>query len=84
MDLRLRYFSIFYLVPAVDCQLTPWSTWSGCSLSCGEGFRSRNRRISVAPAHGGKPCNTTRETSTCNLRKCGKPNIYYLGENMVA
>lgn len=39
----------------VDGSWSSWSTWSQCSLSCGGGFRTRDRYCS-SPRAGGKPC----------------------------
>jgi hypothetical protein len=32
---------------AVDCKFTHWSPWSTCSVSCGQGFKTKTRTIKV-------------------------------------
>jgi hypothetical protein len=31
----------------VDCEFTRWSAWSLCSVSCGQGFKTKTRTIKV-------------------------------------
>eukprot|EP00930_Biecheleria_cincta_P048800 TRINITY_DN34064_c0_g1_i1.p1 TRINITY_DN34064_c0_g1~~TRINITY_DN34064_c0_g1_i1.p1 ORF type:complete len:1651 (+),score=328.54 TRINITY_DN34064_c0_g1_i1:184-4953(+) len=42
----------------VDCKWGQWGVWSGCQKAehCGLGFRSRNRKIAVAPRGRGETC----------------------------
>ncbi|XP_052789386.1 fibrinogen alpha-2 chain-like isoform X2 [Mya arenaria] len=49
-----------------------WSTWSTCSVSCGDGVETRNRSCSnPTPANGGKVCpGPDIETNRCNLKHC--------------
>ncbi|XP_060751893.1 thrombospondin type-1 domain-containing protein 1 isoform X1 [Tachysurus vachellii] len=48
----------------------PWQTWSGCSVTCGEGVRERVRECLVPPG-GGMQCNgMVREQSLCSLEDC--------------
>ena len=45
------------LVVAVDGGFTEWSSWSDCSVSCGDGKRSRSRNCTnPEPSCGGKDC----------------------------
>lgn len=41
---------------ALDCQVSEWSNWSPCSASCGRGWMTRDRRITIPSKHGGKAC----------------------------
>ncbi|WAR09638.1 FGL2-like protein [Mya arenaria] len=60
------------LYPTVDGQWDIWSTWSTCSLPCGDGVETRNRSCSdPSPSHSGKPCpGPDVETQPCNLQQC--------------
>nr|XP_054757225.1 thrombospondin type-1 domain-containing protein 7A-like [Lytechinus pictus] len=40
-----------------DCELSPWSTWSSCSASCGlHATRTRTKHVLTLPANGGLTC----------------------------
>jgi len=39
-----------------DCIVSPWATWSGCSSSCGIGYRTRSRDFQQRPCEGGRGC----------------------------
>lgn len=57
----------------VDGGLSAWSSWSGCSLSCGGlGLKTRTRGCTQpAPAHGGRDCQGPRqETTYCQAPDC--------------
>ncbi|KAG5268284.1 hypothetical protein AALO_G00210820 [Alosa alosa] len=62
------------LVPCPrDGGLSPWSTWSPCSLTCGGlGHKARQRSCSnPAPAHGGLECHgALEETTYCQAPDC--------------
>eukprot|EP00386_Alphamonas_edax_P009062 GDKI01029793.1.p1 GENE.GDKI01029793.1~~GDKI01029793.1.p1 ORF type:complete len:160 (+),score=52.59 GDKI01029793.1:1-480(+) len=54
-----------------DCQVTEWSQWEQCSVTCGGGQQSRSRSVSVQPANGGAACPTElAETQGCNADAC--------------
>ncbi|XP_049862790.1 spondin-1 [Schistocerca gregaria] len=42
----------------VNCRLSAWSPWSRCSVSCGYGFQTRQRRILTQSQNGGRRCPT--------------------------
>lgn len=55
---------------AGDCQLSPWSVWSQCSVTCGSGQMSRMRIIMAPASAGGKSCATfqTAQTQVCGSK----------------
>ncbi|XP_035212991.1 spondin-1-like isoform X5 [Stegodyphus dumicola] len=56
---------------AVDCQLNPWSEWTPCTKTCGEGgSRRRTKTVKVAPKNNGAACGPKVERSYCNLPPC--------------
>ncbi|XP_057298019.1 SCO-spondin-like isoform X2 [Hydractinia symbiolongicarpus] len=56
----------------VDGVFTPWSSYTECSKTCGDGSQTRSRSCTnPAPAHGGQKCSgATTQSQLCNLRKC--------------
>jgi len=57
----------------IPCVYSPWSNWSMCSTSCGDGVRERTRTV-VVPAQNNGTCPTTAmlEEQMCNLQPCPK------------
>ena len=56
-----------------DCKVTPWSTWSMCSATCGRGFQYKRRTIVVQALHPGVPHNCSvklEHKKRCDLPKC--------------
>jgi len=58
---------------SLDCHMSPWSDWSGCSSDCGLGLHSRNRSI-IPPSgvSGGYACHAKLEVvEEChNVKAC--------------
>ena len=55
--------------------------WSPCSVTCGNGYETRTREISVQPKYGGKSCaaaGSTTETKQCLLKGC--PHVCHGGQ----
>ena len=50
--------------------LEQWSSWSSCSKSCNEGFRSRSRDIVQQADGGGLLCEDRHDYQHCNLDPC--------------
>jgi len=54
----------------VDCGLEDWDGWSSCSAECGGGIMERIREVTTQPMHGGKPCDPTTQSVSCNEQSC--------------
>ncbi|CAD5120042.1 DgyrCDS8623 [Dimorphilus gyrociliatus] len=59
-----------------DCQLSPWSSWSSCSKTCGpKMIKVRTRRILQQPVNYGRPCpkeSDLEQKSYCKIIPCYK------------
>jgi hypothetical protein len=74
--------SILLLISQVDGAWSDWSSWAECSVSCGTGLRSRDRRCeNPAPRLDGLTCPGERmESEQCALPACplsGNLNLTY-------
>jgi predicted molibdopterin-dependent oxidoreductase YjgC len=58
----------------VDCQVGNWSSWSSCSVTCGNGTQTRTRNIAINASNGGIACPTLLENQTCNMPACTTNN----------
>eukprot|EP00922_Rhytidocystis_sp_ex-Travisia-forbesii_P067222 GHVS01099978.1.p1 GENE.GHVS01099978.1~~GHVS01099978.1.p1 ORF type:complete len:3586 (-),score=566.23 GHVS01099978.1:255-11012(-) len=54
----------------VDCVLSAWSEWSGCSATCGGGNRNRQRRIETDRSGSGAVCSALVEDQKCGVDEC--------------
>ncbi|KAK7488419.1 hypothetical protein BaRGS_00020393, partial [Batillaria attramentaria] len=57
----------------VNCKVSPWSVWSSCNLlngKCGEGRRTRTRRVLVDQECLGEECPDLHEEGTCYGECC--------------
>lgn len=61
---------IFYFYVTVKCKVSDWTSWSTCSKTCGEGFRTRKRDILIMPPEGEKRCPEVVDAESCNPQKC--------------
>jgi hypothetical protein len=55
---------------AVDCVMAAWGAWSSCDKTCGGGKMSRKRDISTYPSSQGKPCDSVKDSRSCNTFSC--------------
>ena len=55
---------------SVDCQLSEWKEWKGCSKTCGNATRIMNRTVLVEASNGGKDCGPMVNITNCNLDPC--------------
>jgi hypothetical protein len=54
----------------VDCRVSLWGSWSACSVSCGEGERTRTRVLMQIARDGGKQCGPATQGQVCNAHHC--------------
>lgn len=59
-------------LPAPEpCTFSDWSSWSDCSVTCGEGQFHRSREVDDMASHGGALCNgPLAEISRCVKEHC--------------
>nr|XP_040571099.1 SCO-spondin-like isoform X1 [Lepeophtheirus salmonis] len=62
----------------VEGRWSSWKSWGGCSVTCGEGTRHRNRYCdSPSPAHGGPSCfGPPVESTKCIEKECPIDGIW--------
>ncbi|CAE8639174.1 unnamed protein product, partial [Polarella glacialis] len=54
-----------------DCTVSTWTAWAGCSVSCGLGYRNRNRDFTQRPCVGGRGCDMDlAQTEPCFMNEC--------------
>merc|ERR1719277_1773512 len=56
----------------VNCGLSEWSGFSGCTKECGGGTQSKTRSTLTKPKNGGSECDTTLEERSCNTGSCDR------------
>lgn len=53
-----------------DCQVSPWSGWSRCSVSCGVGYQEQARTLISPAGPGGAACPTRMHRRRRCMRHC--------------
>lgn len=54
------------------CKWGQWSDFSACSVTCGGGYKTRDRQVVQSPSCGGKLCEALpmAESVPCNMEEC--------------
>lgn len=55
-----------------DCEVSQWTAWMPCSVSCGGGEHSRLRTVIEPQAENGRRCPPLVETESCNVESCAE------------
>nr|XP_054773120.1 somatomedin-B and thrombospondin type-1 domain-containing protein-like [Lytechinus pictus] len=63
-------------IEAVDCQVSAWSYWDGCSVRCGIGIKTRTRSVITQPQNSGQKCPPLRQVKACFSSYCDITNKY--------
>ncbi|CAD7963513.1 unnamed protein product [Amoebophrya sp. A25] len=63
-------------VGCIDGEWEPFSEWSPCSASCGQGYTFRSRAIAIAPNHCGRELEgLAQEYKKCNEQECSSEAV---------
>jgi hypothetical protein len=65
--------------PAVDCKVSTWGSWGGCSAACGNGLQRKSRSVTTSANNGGNSCPSLTSTQHCELKKCAESCEYEWG-----
>ena len=72
---------------AVNGGFGPWTEWTPCDKTCGQGEQIRERACNKpAPSGGGKSCNSIgsySEVKKCQIAQCGMNQSYFNAHNDV-
>src|SRR6218665_2898193 len=67
--------SLLFIIVAINGGWCPWSEWSKCSITCGEGgYQTRSRTCDKpSPDYGGKLCKgDALQAQVCSGQPCGR------------
>jgi len=54
----------------INCVVSPWTSWSKCTATCGGGTQQASRTVVTTPAFGGKACQALTRSRQCNTHAC--------------
>ena len=61
--------------PVIDCTWNAWGPYSDCSVSCGEGTKTKSRTKSVVESGGGTCSGKSQQDISCFKPACTTPGI---------
>ena len=59
----------FINASVVDCILSEWSSYNKCNVTCGNGFKTRQRTV-LSPERNGGKCDIPRSRIPCTMDQC--------------
>ena len=62
-----------YQIYVADCEWNVWETYSACSVTCGEGTKTKSRTKSVEESGGGMCSGEYEKTISCYEGQCTSP-----------
>lgn len=54
----------------VGCEVSAWTEWSDCTVSCNTGSQTRTRRVEKRATHGGVVCPDLEDDRACGVTVC--------------
>jgi len=67
-------YSLLIVEAPFACQVSTWSSWSACSVSCGSGTQISTRTITYPAMGGGATCPALTQQQACNTEACPLPS----------
>ena len=71
-DTRIKNLKLTLFTEIVHGKWSSWDPYSACSVTCGNGTKTRRRRCdNPSPAYSGRACaGSSSETTSCFIKHC--------------
>ena len=83
-QILIMTYNIFstYQIHVVNCEWNLWESYSTCSVTCGEGTKTKKRTKSVEESGGGTCSGENEKTVSCYEGECTSPGNPSLSVNI--